>query len=137
MSFEEVKELMREVGWGAFATTDGEKVGVRPMGGWAWMGGELWCATGRSSDKVSQLGKVPHAEYCFGNPMGKHVRISGPCTVSTDDEVKRKLYDAVPLLQRYISSPTDPEYVVLRMKPDRIRLMATVDQKYEDVAATE
>lgn len=62
MNMEKVKELMKQVGWRSFATTDGEKVGVRPMGGWAWMDRELRCATGRASDKVIQLTKVPHGE---------------------------------------------------------------------------
>lgn len=44
MSLETVKELMKEAGWGTLATTDGEKVGCRPIGGWTWVGDELWCA---------------------------------------------------------------------------------------------
>ena len=79
MSMDDVKSLMKDVGWGAMATTDGERVGVRPMAGWAWMGRELWCATGRSSEKVTHLQKVPYASYCFSKPEGLHVGIEGPC----------------------------------------------------------
>jgi general stress protein 26 len=124
---------MKEVGWGALASTDGKTVGVRPMGGWAWMGEELWCATSTSSEKVAQLRKVPHAEYCFGKQEGEHVRISGSCTISIDTEDKIKLYEAVPLLQNYIDDPRSPDYVVIRMKPDRIRFMATADLAYQEV----
>jgi len=131
MSLEAAKGLMKEVGWGALATTDGRQVGCRPMGGWAWIGRELWCATGESSEKVAHLRKVPYAEYCFGNEAGQHVRIAGPCTVSTDNHDKRKLYDAVPLLKNYIEDPTSPEYVVIRMTPERIRMMAAADMTYE------
>ena len=59
MSLEKVRALMQEAGWGLLATSDGRKVGCRPMGGWAWMAGELWCATAKSSDKIAQLGSVP------------------------------------------------------------------------------
>jgi uncharacterized pyridoxamine 5'-phosphate oxidase family protein len=123
MSLETVKALMKEAGWGAFATTDGKIVGVRPMGGWAWMGEELWCATSASSDKVAQLKIVPDAEYCFSKPEGEHVRISGPCAISTNNDDKLKLYEAVPLLKNYIEDPTSSDYVVIRMKPARIRII--------------
>jgi general stress protein 26 len=133
MNLEAVKQFMKEVGWGSFATTDGAKVGVRPMGGWAWIGNELWCATGTSSDKVAQLRKVPHAEFCFVSPQHEHVRISGSCTISTNNEDKMKLYEANPILKEHIEDPKSPEYVVIRMKPDRIRMMSTDELTYKDV----
>jgi general stress protein 26 len=133
MTLDEVKALMKEVGWGMLATGDGRRVGCRPMGGWAWFGGELWCASGTASDKVRQLEAVPHAEYCFARPDGLHVRIAGPCTISTDNEVKKQLYDAVPLLKKHIPDPASPEYVVLVMRPDRVRVMAADDLEYQDV----
>ena len=133
MSLEMVKNLMKEVGWGFLATTDGNKVGVRPMGSCVWMGNELWCATTDGTEKVVQLRKVPYAEYCFCDREGKHVRISGHCTISINNDDKLKLYEAVPILRNYIKDPSTPEYVVIRMKPERIRLMAQAALKYEDI----
>jgi general stress protein 26 len=132
VSIEKVKSLTKEAGWGTLATTDGKTVGVRPMGGWAWFEDELWCATSAASDKVTQLRAVPHAEYCFCKLDGEHVRISGPCTISTDNDDKLKLYQAVPLLKNYIEEPADPDYFVIRMKPGRIRVMQK-DMAYEEV----
>jgi general stress protein 26 len=102
------------------------------MSGWAWMGKELWCATLVSSEKVTQLRKVPYGEYCFGRQDGEHVRISGACTISIDGQDKIKLYDAVPILKDYIDDPGYPEYVVIRMKPDRIRLYGMSDLAYQE-----
>ncbi|MDQ7788142.1 MAG: hypothetical protein RDU01_11095 [Thermodesulfovibrionales bacterium] len=81
MNFETVKNFMKEVGWGFLATSDGNKVGVRPMGSWVWMDR---AATGEGREKVFQLRKVPYAEYCFSDREGKHVRIAGPCIISTN-----------------------------------------------------
>lgn len=134
MNMEEVKKLMIEVGWGSFSTTDGKRADVRPMGGWAWFGSELWCATGASTAKVDQISKVPHGAYCFGTQEGKHVRIEGPCTISDDNEDKQKLFDANPILKNFIPDPTAPEYVVIRMKPERIRLMNSTDMTYTEIA---
>ncbi len=133
MTFDEVKQLMKEVGWGDLATTDGTTVGVRPMGGWAWVEAELWCAAAKSSDKVAQLRAVPHAEYCFARPDGMHVRLAGPCTVSEDLEDKQRLFDLVPALKEHIPDPASPDYIVIRMTPDRVRAMTTPDLTYQDV----
>ena len=124
---------MKEVGWGLLATSDGNKVGVRPMGSCVWMGNELWAATTDGTEKIIQLRKVPHAEYCFSNREGKHVRIAGLCTISTNNDDKLKLYEAVPILKNYIKDPAEPTYVVIRMKPERIRLMSEAGKGYKDI----
>jgi len=134
MNLEMVKTFMKEVGWGFLATSDGKKVGVRPMGSCVWMDNELWCATSDGTEKIVQLRKVPYAEYCFSDREGKHVRIAGSCTISTNNDDKLKLYEAVPSLIKYIKDPSEPTYVVIRMKPERIRLMAQAGTRYEDIA---
>ena len=133
MSIERVKELMKDVGWGYLATTDGTKVGVRPMGGLDWFGDELWCASGADTEKIAHLSKVPHAEYCFCANDGTHVRIGGPCTVSRDDDDKVKLYEAVPALKGHIPDPHAPGYVVIRMKPSRILMSLPPGVTYQEV----
>jgi len=133
MSLEVVKSLMREIGWGFLATSDGKKVGVRPMGSCVWIDNELWAATTDGTEKNVQLRDVPYAEYCFCDREGKHVRIAGPCTISTNSGDKLKLYEAVPILKKYIKDPATPEYVVIRMKPERIRLMSQAGKGYEDI----
>lgn len=133
MSIEQVKQFIKQVGWGFLATTDGQKVGVRPIGGLAWKDNQFLCATSASSDKVAQLKKVPYAEYCFCDSTGKHVRIAGACSISTDNAEKLWLYKAVPALKDHISDPASPDYVVIKMTPDNIRVMGGTDMKYEQV----
>jgi general stress protein 26 len=132
MNLDDVKSFITQVHWGMLATTDGRKVGVRPMGGLAWNNQQLWCATAAASDKVAQLKTVPHAEYCFSDPSGKHVRIAGHCTVSTDNAEKLWLYKAVPILKDYFSDPASPDYVVIKMIPDTIRATNS-DFSYDEV----
>jgi len=133
MRFEDLRALMKEAGWGILATSDGQKVVARPTGGWAWMRNELWCATGNSSDKIAQLRDVHYAEYCFCTKEGKHARIVGPCKISSSYDDKLRLYKAVPALQDHIEHPASPWYVVIRMKPQRIRAMALSDIRYEEI----
>ncbi|MHC4456955.1 MAG: pyridoxamine 5'-phosphate oxidase family protein [Planctomycetota bacterium] len=133
MNIEQVKQFIKQVRWGFFATTDGQKVGVRPMGGLAWKENEFLCATFASSDKVVHLGKVPYAEYCFCDSTGKHVRIAGLCSISTDNAEKLWLYNQVPELKDHISGPASPDYVIIKMTPDNIRAMDSTDMKYTQV----
>ena len=133
MNLEELKQFIKHTGWGFLATTDGRKVGVRPMAGLVWKDNQLLCATFRNADKVAQLAKVPYAEYCFCAPTGKHVRIAGHCSISTDNAEKLWLYNAVPELKDYISDPASPDYVIIKMSPDNIRVMESTDMQYEQV----
>lgn len=134
MNLEEAKKVMKDADNGFLATTDGERAAVRPMGGWAWVGRELWCATGAKSSKVAEIKKKSHVEYCFADKNWKHVRISGPTSVSADNADKQKLYDLVPELKKYISDPKSPDYVVLRTRVEKIRYMGSADMEYTNVA---
>jgi uncharacterized pyridoxamine 5'-phosphate oxidase family protein len=132
MTFEELKKFIKKVHWGFLATTDGKKVGVRPMGAVAWKGSSFLCATSASSDKIAQLKKNPYAEYCFCAPDGRHVRIAGPCTVSTDNDEKLWLYKELPDLKEHVSDPKAPNYVIIKMTPDNVRVM-NPDYSYSQV----
>jgi uncharacterized pyridoxamine 5'-phosphate oxidase family protein len=123
MTFEEVKQFIKQVGWGFLATTDGGIVGVRPMGAVAWKDNDFLCATFAASDKISQLKKIPYAEYCFCDATGKHVRIAGPCTISTDNTEKLWLYKELPELKKHVSDPASPDFVIIKMMPENIRVM--------------
>ena len=134
MNLEELKQFIKQLGWGFLATTDGRKVGVRPMAGLFWKDNQLLCATFRASDKVAQLTKVPYAEYCFCDSTGKHVRIAGHCSISTDNTEKLWLYNAVPELKSHIPDPASPDYVVIKMSPDNVR--ATCGEPVESMEST-
>ena len=60
-------------------------------------------------------------------------RTAGLCTITTNNDDKLKLYEAVPILKRYIKDPFEPNYVVIRMKPQRIRLMAQAGKGHKDI----
>ena len=135
MTLDDVKALMKECHVGQFATTDGARPTVRPMGAWAWVDGELWLASGKHSTKVADLGKIAAAEVCFMTPDGRHARIAGPCTVSEDPADKDRLFHLIDMLEKYVHGPTDPEYVVLRLKPVSIRAMVADVMTYTEIPA--
>jgi len=133
MSMEQVHAIMKEAGACFMATTDGQKAAVRPMGGGARVGDELWFATAANTAKVAEIKAQPSVELCYANKQWRHVRISGTAVVSTDGAEKKKLFDMVPVLEKYFSGPEDPVYVVLKIKVERIRLMMVDDMQYTEV----
>jgi len=87
----------------------------------------------KSTDKISQLQKVAHAEYCFCTKDANHVRIAGRCTISSDNDEKLRLYNANPVLKDHIDDPASPDYVVIKLKPGRVRAMQAADLTYEEI----
>jgi len=127
MSMEKVRALTKEARTGFLATTDGRRAEVRCMGGWAWFGGELWMATAADSSKVADIQANAGVEICFLAAGGRNVRIAGSCAVSRDSQDKHKLFQSVPMLEKYMDGPDDPNYVVLRLTARRVRLMDSPD----------
>jgi len=101
------------------------------------MENELWCASMKSMDKISQLQAVNYAEYCFCNKEAKHVRIGGSCDISSDDDEKLRLYNANPILKKHIYDPASPEYVVTKLSPGRIRMIKATDLAYTQIELPE
>jgi len=133
MNFNELRAFMKKVRFGLLATSDGRKVGLRPMGAWAWVGKELWCGAEKGQEKISQLRKVPFAEYCFTDSDGEHVRIAGPCRVSTSLEDKTRLFNLVLSLHKFYDTPKDQAFVVLRLKPKSVRWFSRQAYEYAEV----
>jgi uncharacterized pyridoxamine 5'-phosphate oxidase family protein len=133
MDFKSLKKFVKDVRWGVLATTDGKTVGVRPMGSFVWVGKELWCGAEKGQEKIAQLAKVPFAEYCFSDSNGEHIRIAGPCRVSTNNEDKIKLFSLVLSLHKFYNTPYDKALVVLRMRPTKIRQFCRKTYVYKNI----
>ncbi|HOD11796.1 MAG TPA: pyridoxamine 5'-phosphate oxidase family protein [Candidatus Omnitrophota bacterium] len=131
MTFYQLQEFMKSVPFGMLATSDGKRVGVRPVRALYWAGKELWCGIEEGQEKIDHLKKVPYAEYCFAAPDGAHVRIAGPCMLSTSLKDKARLWSNVLSLHKFYETPSDPMLVVLRMKPKNVRVFhhATYDYR--------
>ena len=134
MNFDELKAFMKEAGWGFLATSNGERASVRPMGGCDWFGKEFWCATGLKDAKTADIKKVPDVEYCFAAKDGRHVRLAGKCTISTDKADKQELLDRMPSMKQYVGDADNPDYVVLRLRPERARYMSLDAMQYAEVS---
>jgi general stress protein 26 len=124
---------MKKSGTGFLATTDSRRASVRPMSACAWFGSELWMATGAKSAKSADLRRRPRAEICYMLPDFRNVRISGACRLSKRPADKKKMFSAFRWMKLYFESPASPGWIVVRMKPESIRLMASSAMTYREV----
>jgi len=100
-------------------TVDGKG---QPQG--RWMGGgvldeplTVWMATGVGSRKVDQLRANSAAQLVYADPQFSRVAtISGVCEIVADIEPKRRLWEAMPAMSRYVSGPDDPTLGVIKFE---------------------
>jgi general stress protein 26 len=78
--------------------------------------------TGASTRKAAEIRVRPHVHLTVGalNPPddSAYLQIAGLAEITTDPSERRALWDDEYL--RYFGGPDDPEYVVIRVRPDLI-----------------
>lgn len=80
----------------------------------------IWMTTGKSSRKVAQLLHNPKAICYFVDPQTMtSLRIYGEITIIEDMDTKNRLWQSS--WTQYFEGPEDPEYILLKLKPTKIR----------------
>ena len=133
MSYEQVKDIIKDSGLGYLATLEGNTPRVRPMMPALMPDGTLLMATTKSSDKVKQIEKNNHCEICFIDKKLSQVRIRGAVSLTQDMKKKAWLANAVPMLRAYFPTDDDPNYILLELKPEKILLINVGEAEYTQV----
>lgn len=133
MSYEEVKEIIKDAGLGYLATLEGNEPRVRPLMPALFQDGTLLAATSKGTPKLSQIEKNNNFEICFVDKKLDQVRIQGKVSISDDMKKKEWLANAVPMLRSYFPTADDPNYVLLVLQPQKIWLIHVGEQEYTEV----
>lgn len=115
------------------ASTDGIQPSVRPVSPVKTAGFTVWVASMRSSGKTSEIERNPRVELCYMNKDHDQVRITGVAITVTDRAERQEIWDANPLLRAYLKSVDNPEFVLYRIEPNRVRYMREWALEYHDV----
>ncbi|MDJ0849124.1 MAG: pyridoxamine 5'-phosphate oxidase family protein [Myxococcota bacterium] len=123
--FAEVEEASKKAVWCAIGTAAGGEPRVRMVHP-TWEGDTLWFATGTSSPKVAQLRANPRVDlqYQVAPPDFVHVMVRGSAEIVTDEAEKKRVWDVIDydLGAFWPGGPTDPEYTLVRVRPERVEL---------------
>lgn len=115
------------------ATTDGDQPRVRPVSPVKTDGFTVFVASMRSSNKTGEIGPRAKVELCYLTKDHDQVRITGVAETVHDAGVKQEIWDANPLLRAYLKSVDNPEFVLYRIDPKRVRYMKEWALEYFEV----
>jgi general stress protein 26 len=115
------------------ATLDGDQPRVRPVSPVRVDGLVIYIANLRSYHKTLELEANPKVELCYLDPGHDQVRITGHAEVVGDRALLQEIWDANPLLRHYLGAIDNPELIVYRIRPARVRFMREWALDYHDV----
>lgn len=106
---------------------------VRPVSPVRTEGFTVWVASLRSSSKTAELDANPRIELCYLTRDHDQVRITGRAVLVTSAPERQEIWEANPLLRAYLKSIDNPEFMLYRCEPDRVRFMREWALDYHDV----
>jgi general stress protein 26 len=115
------------------ATVDGDRPGLRPVSPVRTDGFTVYVANLKRYHKTSEIAANPRVELAYLSADHDQVRIAGRAEVLIDSALLREIWDANPLLRHYLGSLDNPELVVYRILPERVRFMREWALAYHDV----
>ena len=115
------------------ATIDGDQPRLRPVSPVKTDGFTVYVANLRAYHKTIEIEKNPKVELCYLDDHHDQVRITGVAEVVTDRAVLQEIWDSNPLLRQYLGSLDNPQLIVYRIKPSRVRFMKEWALDYHEV----
>jgi general stress protein 26 len=115
------------------ATMDGEQPCVRPVSPVRTDGFTVYVANLRGYHKTAEIAANPKVELCYLDDRHDQVRITGVAEVVTDRALLQSIWDEIPLLRQYLGSVDNPELLVYRIRPVRVRFMREWALEYQEV----
>lgn len=119
------------------ATIENDQPRLRPVSPVRTDGFVVYVANLRSYDKTKQIEANPKVELCYLDPDHDQVRITGVAEVVSERALLQEIWEANPLMRQYLGSLDNPELIVYRVVPSRVRFMREWALEYHDVPLTE
>jgi general stress protein 26 len=116
------------------ATIDGDQPRLRPVSPVKTDGFTVYVANLRAYHKTAEIAANPRVELCYLDDHHDQVRITGIAEVVTGRAVLQEIWDSNPLLRQYLGTIDNPELIVYRIRPARVRYMKEWALDYFDVA---
>jgi general stress protein 26 len=115
------------------ATLDGDQPRVRPVSPVRTDGFVVYVANLRAYHKTAEIAANPRVELCYLDDHHDQVRITGVAEVVTDAAALKEIWDANPLLRQYLGRIDNPEFILYRIRPNRVRFMREWALEYMNV----
>lgn len=83
----------------------------------------VYVANLRKYGKTAELAANSRCELCYLDGRHDQVRISATAEVLTDPALLNAIWESNPLLRRYLGAVDNPELIIYRLRPERVRFM--------------
>jgi general stress protein 26 len=87
--------------------------------------------------KTAEIAANPRVELAYLSPSHDQVRISGVAARETDPAVVAAIWERNPLLRQYLGTPENPQFILYRIDPERVRFMREWALEYHEVPRAE
>jgi general stress protein 26 len=115
------------------ATIDGDQPRLRPVSPVRTDGFTVYVANLRRYAKTAEIAANPRVELCYLDDHHDQVRITGVAEVLTDPQLLQEIWESNPLLRQYLGHIDNPELIVYRIRPTRVRFMREWALEYLEV----
>jgi general stress protein 26 len=115
------------------ATIDGDRPRVRPVSPVKTESFVVHVANLRFYHKTGEIEANPHVELCYLDDGHNQVRLSGIAHIETDRTVLEGIWADNPLMRQYLGSLDNPQLIVYRIEPERVRYMQEWALEYYEV----
>jgi general stress protein 26 len=137
--YELAHAVIKEAKFPMLATVDGEgQPRVRPVSPVRVEPDfTIYVANLASYQKTAEIAAHPKVELAYLAPGHDQLRITGTAEVVTDAETLNSIWQSNPLLKQYLGSPENPEFILYRIRPTRVRFMREWALEYHEVPSVE
>lgn len=115
------------------ATIDGDQPRVRPVSPVRTDGFIVYIANLRAYSKTVEIRANPRVELCYLDDRHDQVRLTGTAEIVTDPAILQQVWDDNPLLRQYLGRIDNPDLVLYRIVPSRVRYMREWALEYHEV----
>jgi general stress protein 26 len=116
------------------ATVDGDQPRLRPVSPVRTDGFTVYVANLRQYGKTAEIAANPRVELGYLDEGHDQVRITGTAEVVDDRPLLESIWRANPLMRQYLGSVENPQLIVYRITPTRVRYMQEWALEYYEVA---
>jgi general stress protein 26 len=115
------------------ATCDGDQPRVRPVSPLRVDGFTVYFANLRHYGKTAELAANRKVELCYLDENHHQVRITGSAVPEENRALLEELWQGNALLRQYLGSLDNPELIIYRVDPERVRFMQEWALEYQEV----
>jgi general stress protein 26 len=128
---------MKTAKFPVLATVEADQPRVRPVSPVKTDGFIVYVANLRSYGKTAELAANPKAELCYTDDDHNQVRITATAEILTDRVLIEEIWNGNALLRAYLRDINNPELIIYRFIPQRVRYMKEWALEYHEVALGE